>query len=652
MKLHFHSFTRLAVSEALIITLLTLLCLPSTASATLGGNVSPRRVGGSAVVAAHAPLVGLIQVNTTSDADNLDPNTGCDTDAATAGEQCSLRAAIQRANALAGDDEININIPSTQPNCDPTGAHCTINLTKLLPDLSTNLSIISQGIDKLTVRRNVGGDYGIFRVIGASNVTLSGLRISNGRPAGIIGGGAVSHEGTGIVNVVDSVLVDNLAGGTGSGGAIANSNTGTVNVINCSIADNKANSSGGGLNNGHNGTMNIIGSIIVRNTVNVPTVANSAGGGGGISNSNLGTVNITDSVIAENFVTGGDSNTSTLRGGGVMTSGPGTVNITSSVLFNNFTLKEGGGISNTSGVLYVKNSTITANRGKGGGIFGQATVSSSIIAKNNTSPFIGADVFGTFTSEGFNLIGVEEGSTGFTSPSDLKGSQVAPLDPKFDPNGTEVSAPAISWLVPGVPLCGSPAIDKGTSNGLNTDLRGAGFPRIIDDPAETNAGDGTDIGALERQTPCIAVTFTVNTTNDADDANPGDGNCDSDAVASGSQCSLRAAMKESNAIGGDYTINFAIPTNDPGFDPGAGRHTINLTGGLPEITQSNLTINGPGKDKLTVRRSTGGFYRIFKFGNVVETATISGMTVSNGFINNSTSGLGDGGAVSFSGKTL
>ncbi|HKY45781.1 MAG TPA: right-handed parallel beta-helix repeat-containing protein, partial [Pyrinomonadaceae bacterium] len=47
-----------------------------------------------------------------------------------------------------------------------------------------------------------------------------------------------------------------------------------------------------------------------------------------------------------------------------------------------------------------------------------------------------------------------------------------------------------------------------------------------------------------------------------------------------------------------------------------------------------------------------GFYRIFKFGNVVETATISGMTVSNGFINNSTSGLGDGGAVSFSGKTL
>jgi hypothetical protein len=110
---------------------------------------------------------------------------------------------------------------------------------------------------------------------------------------------------------------------------------------------------------------------------------------------------------------------------------------------------------------------------------------------------------------------------------------------------------------------------------------------------------------------------------------------------------LRAALKESNAVGGDYTINFAIPTSDPGFDSSTGRHTINLTGALPEITNSNLIINGPGKDKLTVRRNTGGFYRIFTFGNVVESLTISGLTVSNGFNN-----VNDGGALSFTGKTL
>jgi hypothetical protein len=37
-------------------------------------------------------------------------------------------------------------------------------------------------------------------------------------------------------------------------------------------------------------------------------------------------------------------------------------------------------------------------------------------------------------------------------------------------------------------------IDKGSSNGLSTDLRGVGFPRIVDDPDETNAGDGADSG--------------------------------------------------------------------------------------------------------------------------------------------------------------
>jgi hypothetical protein len=106
-------------------------------------------------------------------------------------------------------------------------------------------------------------------------------------------------------------------------------------------------------------------------------------------------------------------------------------------------------------------------------------------------------------------------------------------------------------------------------------------------------------------------------------------------------------MMESNAIGGNYTINFAIPTNDPGYDSSSGRHTINLTGALPEMNNSNLTINGPGKDKLTVRRTSGGFYRIFTFSGADRMATMSGITVSNAF-----NSAGDGGALSFNGETL
>jgi len=635
------AFVRLGIAEALIIILTTVLYLP-VAFAT-PSNRAPR------IKATAAPLLGSIQVNVSNDADNLDPSSGCDTDAAVAGEQCSLRAAIQRANALAGDDEITISIPATQPNCDPGGAHCTINLLKPMPDLNTNVRIVSPGIDKVTVRRNaIGGDFGVFRVTSATEVTFSGLRIENGRPAGINAGGAIANDGNANVNVVDSIFTDNVGGViVASGGALANNGNGTMNVVNSSFADNHATASGGAILNGGSGTLNITSSIILHNDVIVPAVANKNGAGGGVANVNDGTVNITNSLISDNRVDGGDPNTSSLRGAGVMNFGNGTINVTGSVLSNNFARKEGGGIANTSGTLHVTNSTIMQNRGNGGGIFGQGTIKSSIVAKNNAGPFAGSDVSGTFTSEGFNLIGVADGSTGFTAPTDLKGTAAAALDPKLDPTGVDVSTPALTISVPGVPLCGSPLIDKGNSNGLATDLRGSGFPRVIDDPDESNAADGADIGAFERQTVCAQISFTVNTTNDADDANPGDGNCDSDTVTAGSQCSLRAAMRESNAIGGDYTINFSIPTNDPGFDPSANRYTINLAGALPEITNSNLIINGPGKDKLIVRRNTGGFYRIFSFGGVVETTTLAGMTIVNGFNN-----INDGGALTFTGKTL
>jgi VCBS repeat-containing protein len=54
---------------------------------------------------------------------------------------------------------------------------------------------------------------------------------------------------------------------------------------------------------------------------------------------------------------------------------------------------------------------------------------------------------------------------------------------------------------------------------------------------------------------------------------------------------------------------------------------INLTGALPNL-DTNMTLNGPGSGSLTVRRETGGNYRIFTVGGV--TAGISGLTLTNG----------------------
>jgi CSLREA domain-containing protein len=108
-----------------------------------------------------------------------------------------------------------------------------------------------------------------------------------------------------------------------------------------------------------------------------------------------------------------------------------------------------------------------------------------------------------------------------------------------------------------------------------------------------------------------ATTFTVNSLADTPDANPGNGIC----ADAGNVCTLRAALQEANAFFGDDTINFSVTG------------TINLTGALPTIS-TNMIINGPGSASLTVRRDTGGDYRIFFTDNRI--VSISGMTITNG----------------------
>src|SRR5262249_5919061 len=95
--------------------------------------------------------------------------------------------------------------------------------------------------------------------------------------------------------------------------------------------------------------------------------------------------------------------------------------------------------------------------------------------------------------------------------------------------------------------------------------------------------------------------------------------------------SLRAAITQANTQGGADTIDF-----QPGLTG-----TIALTGGEFDITD-DLTINGPGADKLTV--SGNNISRGFKVesGQVVR---ISGLTISGG---NAGSGLDNFGTLTVS----
>jgi CSLREA domain-containing protein len=138
-----------------------------------------------------------------------------------------------------------------------------------------------------------------------------------------------------------------------------------------------------------------------------------------------------------------------------------------------------------------------------------------------------------------------------------------------------------------------------------------------------------------------AATFTVNSTADAVDANPGDGVC----VTAAGKCTLRAAIMESNALPGDDTIT--LPTGTYTLTiPGTGEDAA-ATGDL-DIT-GNLTINGADA-ATTIIDGNGSMLgdRVFHITGVF-TVNISDVTIQNGNVGNGDVG---GGISSFGILTL
>lgn len=110
-----------------------------------------------------------------------------------------------------------------------------------------------------------------------------------------------------------------------------------------------------------------------------------------------------------------------------------------------------------------------------------------------------------------------------------------------------------------------------------------------------------------------AANFTVNTTADTNDADPGDGVC----ADSGGTCSLRAAIQEANALTGADTITVPSGTY--------------VTPDLPFVTD-DLTIRGAGA-KLTTLDGGGGLTAALvlrDFYNTVPTdVTIQDLSIRN-----------------------
>jgi hypothetical protein len=376
----------------------------------------------------------------------------------------------------------------------------TITLTTGQLEVAKDLTIQGPGAELLTISGNFGSR--VFNITGAADVTLSGLTVADGNVTS--NGGGIAIASTGTVNIVDSTISGNsVSGTTALGAGIYYRNKGKLTITDSTISNNDVtaifNGQGGGLfierpSGSGTGTSEITRSTFSGNTV---TSAGNFALGGGIAYSSPGVFALSNSTIVDNSVTSSQTSDSVVGGGGV----------------------DAG-----EGVLTVSNATISGNTASGslassrtiaGGIqvrSGLVTMTNTIVALNTLGtapPGSGPDVRGPFTSLGYNLIGIADGSTGLTATGDQSGTTAAPLDP---------------WLAAGLadnggltltraPLAGSPAIDTGDPGFTSTPPTGdqREFVRVFNGRVDIGAMEFGSVGVVTNPATSFgAGTATLN----------------------------------------------------------------------------------------------------------------------------------------------
>lgn len=436
-------------------------------------------------------------VNSPADVPDANPGNGvCET--ANGNGVCTLRAAIQESNALAGADSIvlqaGVIYTLTRVGADDTALNGDL-------DILDSVTITGAGAGSTTIDGNGNVVHErvmqIFPCLGGSTcdgthpanvVSISGLTIKNGNSPSL-GGGVLNYA---MLTMVDCAVTNNNVSGTnGYGGGIYNA--GTLILSNSSVSNNVSGSSnpdGGGIYN--SGPMTITNSTISGNT--------SGKNGGGI-------YTIDDVAMIRNSTISG--NTAAVTGGGIYKNSSSVVAINSTIS-GNFSMGDGGGIYVSGpGSTDLFNVTVARNRANsdnigtasGGGVavaaFSTLNFVNSIIALNELvvpmMPFsllADDDCAGPVTAQGYDIMYVVD-----SDHCTVSGSPII-ADPNLGElqyNGGPTQTHAL--------LSGSVAIDGGNIGGCTDDLGAIlnidqrGLPRPV--------GSRCDIGAFEAQPDVI-----------------------------------------------------------------------------------------------------------------------------------------------------
>jgi hypothetical protein len=272
-----------------------------------------RRIGwivGALLLSTVTASAATFTVDSTLDAVDALPGDGI---CRTAGDTCTLRAAIQETNALPGPDRVNLppgayvlTLPGAGEDAGATGDL----------DVTGTLELVGSGAASTII--DAGDLDRAIEFIGiplTNRLTLAGLTIQHGSTPIGAGGGVFAEFGD--VLIMDCVVQDNLG-----------------NV-------------GGGLYFEFNAE--IVRTVIRRNE--------------GIAGAGLRAyrdITIVDSTIADNRTNQG-------LGGGILHSGDGELHIDRSTISGNHALTHGGGVATASEEFLVRNSTISGNDADGDG---------------------------------------------------------------------------------------------------------------------------------------------------------------------------------------------------------------------------------------------------------------------------------------------
>ncbi len=200
-------------------------------------------------------------------------------------QDCTLREAINSANARSGSDTITFDIPASDVPACSAANNCTITLGATLPALNDTTTIDgSANNGDITISGNDA--VRVFYINSSKTVTLDTLTIRNAWcDAGCGGGAAIRNYGA--LTVKNSAILHNRS--QLSGGGIY-SEIGTVNISNSTIANNQAGGAGGGVISYQGGA------TITNSTI----VGNSAGTLGSGVYVFLGTLTMNNTLIAGN----------------------------------------------------------------------------------------------------------------------------------------------------------------------------------------------------------------------------------------------------------------------------------------------------------------------------------------------------------------